>query len=208
MEVTQHDIVTVSALRSRLSELQTLWNTATKEEHLPHSRSASASKTRIAKEESYDRDVSHVEQLTDCAPHSVAQRPAKPSTPPLTSPRPFHRHAPPTMFALAGNEGGDQSCDNFVSVSPELLPSLRVSCTPRTSSTPPTGTPRARPRSVVSTSPTLSPVRTSHEAVTLPPIQAHVTGTAPVTCAHCGAKAARASAAYCSRCGKRLAVVV
>ncbi|KAG5489466.1 hypothetical protein GH5_00338 [Leishmania sp. Ghana 2012 LV757] len=209
MEVAQDDLITVSSLQSRLSELQTLWNTTARgqEEHLPHSSSASALMVRAAAEEPYGRDVSCVVQLAHCPSRSVAQGPAKPTKPSLASPRSFHRHVPP-MFVVLNNEGEDQACHSPASTSHKLLASVGVSFTPHVPSTPPTGTPRARQRSVATTPPTFSPVRTSQEAVTLPPIRAHFVGTVPATCAHCGAKAARVSAAHCGRCGKRLTAVV
>lgn len=196
MDVTPNEGITVSALRSRLSDLQTLWGTATmEEEYLPHSGNVTASTIRTATEEPHDGNVSHVCQRDHCTPHPVAQGPAKPSTLPLISPRPFQSHGPPT-FALMNNEGRDQACHSSVSAPPEPLAPVGMFLTSHTPSTRSTGTPQARPRSVASTPPTSSPARTSHEAIALPPIQTHFVGTTAATCAHCGAKEARAPDAH------------
>lgn len=196
MDATPNDGITVSALRSRLSDLQTLWGTTTgEEEHLPHSDSATASTARTATEEPYDRDVSHVYQRDHCPPHPVAKGPAKPSTLPLISPRSFESHGTPTS-ALMNNEARDQACHSFVRTPSESLIPVSTFLTPKTPFTRSTVTPQARPRSVAGTQPTSSPARTSHEAIALPPIQTHFVGTTPVRYARCGTKEARAPAAH------------
>ncbi|KAG5464149.1 hypothetical protein LSCM1_00329 [Leishmania martiniquensis] len=209
MEVAQDDLITVTSLQSRLSELQTMWSTTARgqEESLCGNPNSSALMTRTVTDKKRDEDVSRTVQVARGTPRSVAQEPVNPSTLPLASPRSFHRHGPP-LSALMDNEDGDQACHNSVGAPHKLLASVGVSFTPHAPLTPPSGTPRAWQRPAANTLPPSSPVRTSQEVVTLPPIRAHLVGTVPATCAQCGAKAVCASVAHCGRCGKSLTTVL
>lgn len=201
MELDPNDSTTVTALRSRFSELQTLWEATAKGDDESHYAKGTSADTGV------DGGAEQVEEeppglsLVRCTP-------CKPAMPPLSSPRPFYRHVAPVTSLADGDSAVERSSATPTSASRESVASVSGrsnAFAPHTPSAPPSGTPRARVRSHASTPSLLSPVHTSPEVLpmVLPPIHSYSGPT--TTCACCGALAAHVSAACCGQCGNRLA---
>ncbi|KAL7707415.1 hypothetical protein N2W54_007320 [Lotmaria passim] len=188
-DAIEEEFITVDALQTRLSELQTLWQTAKRREI-----SASTSSKEGEKERVEDEGL-----VTAATTSGGIPQPTKPTSPPLRSPRPYHPRAPSleAVLTLASTNGLRESMSSMAMLYP-----------PHTPSAPSTGTPRVRhsvalQAPLVTTATTASTAdRASVESITLPPLQAHVPSV--LTCPHCNAKVASVASRYCSQCGVQL----
>lgn len=177
--------ITVCALQSRLSELQTLWQTTKRRESTFSTHSGDADTSGHGHGEEDERPL----LLTGTG----GLQPTKPISPPLRSPRPHHVRVPSIEVAAMSHSGTG---------SRESISSMLVPAPPHSPPASLTSTPRARQRAAMQASHSSPPERAAVEQLTLPPLLAHAPAT--LTCPQCGAKVPSVTSRFCSQCGVQL----